>query len=72
MGIRVATLIKKYGKEKAIKILENYQFPMMTKTHFEYAKLLKKAITLIKEGRINELKKMDKKLEELEHYDLWD
>lgn len=71
MGI-VLALIKKHGKEKAIKILENYQFPMMTKTHFEYAKLLKKAITLIKENRLDELKGLDEKLEELEHFDLWD
>ena len=44
----------------------------MTKTHFEYAKLLKKAITLIKENRLDELKGLDEKLEELEHFDLWD
>ena len=45
MGIRVATLVKEHGKEKAIKILNAYKFLMMTTTHFEYAELLKKSKT---------------------------
>jgi len=27
---------------------------------------------LIEEGKLDELEELDKKLEELEHYDLWD
>jgi len=72
VGIRVATLVKEHGKEKAIKILNAYKFLMMTTTHFEYAELLKKAKHLIEEGKLDELEELDKKLEELEHYDLWD
>jgi hypothetical protein len=72
VGIRVATLIKKLGKEKTIEILDTYEFPMMTTTHFEYAELLKKAKCLIEEGKLDELPELDKKLEELEDYDLWD
>ena len=72
MGIRVATLVKKHGKEKTIEILDAYEFPMMTTTHFEYAELLKKAKCLIEEDKLDELEALDKKLEELEDYDLWD
>jgi hypothetical protein len=72
VGIRVATLVKKHGKEKTIEVLDTYKFPMMTTTHFEYAEMLKRAKCLIKEGKLDELEELDKKLEELEHYDLWD
>jgi len=71
---KIEKLVKEHGRKKAIEILNGYlsNFPMMTTTHFEYAKLLEKAKCLIKEGKLDELEELDKKLEELEHYDLWD
>jgi len=74
MAIRVETLVKEHGKEGAIRILDDYlrNFLMMTTTHFEYRELLEKAKCLVEEEKFHELPRLDRRLEELEHYGLWD
>jgi len=73
-AIRVAKLVEERGKEGAIKVLEHHlnNKLMMTSTHFEYHELLAKAKRLIEDGKLDELPELDKKLEDLEDYDLWD
>jgi hypothetical protein len=73
LAIRVERLITDHGKERAIEIIETFlsKFLMMTRNHFEYSKLLKKAVRLIKGGKFDRLPELDNQLKELEDYDLW-
>ena len=69
-------LLEKYDKEQVLNILDNYsRTPVMPGTSIERLELLKKARNLIAEGKSNnlqEIDKIDKRLEELKIEDAWD
>lgn len=70
--IKISDLVKEKGKKKTIEILNNSKFPMMTTTQLEFASLLEEAKRLIKKNKIKKLPAIDKKIEFLEGFDLWD
>jgi transcription initiation factor IIE alpha subunit len=57
---------------KAIKKTLNGPPWMCSTIHFEYAELLEKAMGLIEEGKLDELRKIDERLESLRLQDLFD
>jgi len=68
--------VQEDGPEATIKAIEKTlkgpPYWMCSSIHFEYADLLRKAIPLIREGKLDELKKIDKQLESLILQDLFD
>jgi len=68
--------VEEDGPEETIKAiektLEGPPYWMCSTIHFEYAAELRKAISSIKEGKLDELRELDKRLEHLRLQDLFD
>lgn len=74
LKMRIANVVKELGPEEAIRVIDNNisSFPMMSTTHLECHELLKKAKRLIEEGKFDELTEVDRQIESLAGYDMWE
>jgi len=76
LGRTIAQQLQEDGAEETIRAIKRTVSNMppwaLTSIHWEYIEVLNKAIPLIEEGKIDELRQIDEELENLRIQDLFD